>query len=444
MEPAPVPHIVEGNAELMERMKARPRKQNNSIFLLLFMAISSLFLTHQYIEFTPYSDSTSTSNRNDQSETLEPLMMSLPLIDNVTSPPRKQNTPSLFSNRHIATRYPRSPFLHSEGYQPTGGRLPLDPADYLMNPRMWRFVDNNTCLNEDVEPEPWQYRAPYAILLGAMKAGTHAVIESLWDHPWVVRTGHWELHFFNSQKAIRNDKGIHRSVTLRNYAQAVRKALVSNTSVEASFLENRHMMIESTPKYILNSDRIPELILCVSPWVKFLVILRNPIARAESHYRFLDESRKAANLPMVDWHEWINDDLRLLSGVLKATTRKEEYEEWKIYQRRPNSQQIVGRGLYIISLEDYLHTMNRRNKPRSDLWVIQSERFLKYRQKEYDKLLNFLELPPHTLINSSAPIHKTAGGAIPMPHPIRNLLRTLYRPYNARLYKLLEWDNVWD
>ena len=71
-------------------------------------------------------------------------------------------------------RYPRSPFKHG-GYRTTGGVLPVDAADYLEDPKMWRYVDNATC--RDTKPPDyhgfdhlsWQHRAPYAILLGGMK-----------------------------------------------------------------------------------------------------------------------------------------------------------------------------------------------------------------------------------------------------------------------------------
>jgi hypothetical protein len=457
------------------------RRNSTSVFLIGAVALAALFSSYQYLldvkaYYSPADPPTAhtleTANQK-PSSSQQSGHSSRPTttpqrIHNAT--PAATKIPPPFDVKHPARRYPsKSPFLHSEGYQPTGGTLPLDPADYLEDPHMWRFVDNTTCINKtaitsDSVPAQWQYRAPYAILLGAMKAGTHAVIESLWDHPLVVPTGHWELHFYDSPKAIRNEKGIQRDTTLRNYAQAVKRAMGSNVSLDSSFVwgttnhsssssSSNHdegripmVMVESSPKYIVNSDRIPEMIMCVSPWVKLMAILRNPVARVESHYRFLDESKRANTLPMVDWQVWIEDDLRLLqkAGVLNATTPEEEYLAWKFYQRRPHSQQIVGRGLYVIPLEHYLRAMERVGKPRSDLYVMQSEQFRLHRQGEYDKLLQFMGLPHHQLSNASEQIHKTLDGAMPMPDHIRQRLETLYRPYNARLYDLLGWSHVWD
>ena len=202
---------------------------------------------------------------------------------------------------------------------------------------------------------------------------------------------------------------------------------------------------ESSPRYLLSSDRIPHAILCVVPWVKLLAILRNPVDRVESHYKYLDQSRRRNEQPMVDWQTWINDDIRLLNeaGVFNATTQQDEWVAWKWYNRRPNSNLIVGRGLYVIQIEQYLDAMDQVGKPREDLFVMQSETFRRHPQREYDKLLQFLQLPPHTLKNTTEE-HVTSNQSLPMPPSIRKQLRELYAPYNQRLYQLLNWEPIWD
>jgi hypothetical protein len=120
-----------------------------------------------------------------------------------------------------------------------------------------------------------------------MKAVTHAVLQSLWEHPRVTRTSHWEVHFLNSHRAIRNDKEIFVGVTRQNYAQAFRKALSEFEFDFESFhnttsSNTRMVAIDTSPRYLLNSDWIPELILCATPWLKMMAILRDPIVRVES------------------------------------------------------------------------------------------------------------------------------------------------------------------
>jgi hypothetical protein len=209
--------------------------------------------------------------------------------------------------------------------------------------------------------------------------------------------------------------------------------------------------MESSPRYLLNSDRIPHLIMCTVPWVKLLVLVRNPIERAESQYRYLDEARRANDQPMVDWQTWVDDDLRLLTeaGVFTARTRVEERLAWKRYQRRPNSNMIIGRGLYVLQLLDYYETMDAYKKPRSDMLVLQSERFRRHQQSDYNIVLKFLDLPPHALENVTGNVHATQHkheSTSTMPDSIKEYLKQIYQPYNERLYELLGWrkDLRWD
>jgi hypothetical protein len=148
---------------------------------------------------------------------------------------------------------------------------------------------------------------------------------------------------------------------------------------------------------------------------------------------------------MVDWETWIQDDLLLLhmAGVLNATTSQKEYFAWKTYQRRPHSNQIVGRGLHVIQLEQYFEAMERVGKPKAELYVMQSERFCSHQREEYDRWLHFLDLPSHHLSNLTE-THRTSVSSTPMPDSIRRQLQDFYRPYNERLYQLLDWDRGWD
>ena len=388
----------------------------------------------------------------------------IPLASNtgkMKPPQQKSIKPPPWKNGGIIHHDMMQMPLLNQGYRPTGGKLPHDVAEFLMDPKMWKYVDNNTCITNDeggnlkssssitanstgLVGGLWQQRAPYALILGVMKGGTHALTKSLWEHPQIMPTGHWELHFYdNGGLAIRSDKGIYRHRSRENYAKLFLKS-IPNFPTETN---SKMMAIDASPRYILSSDRIPDAIFCITPWVKLLAIVRNPIDRAASQYRYLDETRKLYDKPMVDWETWIQDDIRLLkkAGVLNATSPKEEFEAWKLYQRSPNSNQIVGRGLYVIQIEQYFAAMDRHSKPRSDLLVIQSENFRNERQREYDKVLDFLHLPKRKLLNlTDEHITTNKHTSKPMPESIRIQLQDFYRPYNQRLYKLFGWDNAWD
>jgi hypothetical protein len=349
------------------------------------------------------------------------------------------------------------------GYKPTGGVVPKDDHK-LYDPRDWPSIDNGTCLEPSEEPPfPWQKRAPHAILLGTMKGGTHAGIDYLWQHPNIVRNyrDKKELHFYDFDVFQRNESGIPQRQNQIAYAEkfAVGYPDLFSDPVQRIAKEGMYA-IDDSPRYLLWSDRIPEAIMCVSPWAKLMAILRNPIDRAVSHFRFEDEARQRKSLvkkarPMVDWEVWIEDDLRLLkkAGVVRDWNEvdfdtfagsEEETLSWKRYLRQPNSNMILGRGLYAIQLEQYFSAMEKGGKSRSELLVIQSEDLLNNTEAVYGRMLDFLDLPPHRL-EDSQPKHKTtrSGSAQPLPDQLRKQLEVFYEPYNRRLYSLLHWDNVW-
>jgi hypothetical protein len=258
--------------------------------------------------------------------------------------------------------------------------------------------------------------------------------------------------------------------------------------------------MDSSPYYILASDRIPDAILCVAPWAKWLAILRNPISRAESHFRHLHQARFDNKKHMVDWQVWIEDDIRLLTsaGVLlpshlsyiwnNATTTSssswnatflqaefdafsgsvDEMQAWKRYNRSPSSQQIVGRGLYAIQIGHYIAALKRYHATRHDyhqkgnssndhnnatdddfqqelsktLLVITSEDLAAHTQDVYNRVLHFLELPKHVLMDTSK-VHASDTAKlqdVQMPQNVRLQLQRLYEPYNQRLYQMLKWN----
>ena len=433
----------------------RNRQRHRLICLLVLMIVALVQLGSFYQTQERNNDN---NNRSDLLPQVQPKedqvqeVVSKPSSNNLS----KRNSTGGYSKKRYATT--PSSANNNKGYKPTGGVLPLDTADYLQDPTFWPSVDNATCLhnsNKESSYPEWQRRAPFALLLGAMKAGTHAVTASLWEHPDIVPTTGFEpMHFYDTaENVVQSDQGIDALQTRNHYAQSFQTAIPDVALFQQLKSNPQLKAFESSPRYLIHSDRIPNLIGCVTPWVKLLAILRNPVDRVESHYRFIDQARRRQKKPMVDWETWIAHDLRLLTqaGVWnnKTTTNRTQAEEhlaWKTYQRRPGSYQIVGRGMYVIQLEQYLQTMRNWNISKDNLMVLQSERFRdsQSRQAEYDRLLDFLELAPHTLVNTTSDEHVTERNALPMPDHIRAQLTDLYAPYNQRLYQLLGWDRVWD
>jgi hypothetical protein len=180
------------------------------------------------------------------------------------------------------------------GYASSGGKLPTDYQKSYPDPRTWSAIDNGTCIDKSSQPASgfdWQVRAPHAILLGVMKGGTHALSEYLWDHPLVTppKNESHEFHFFDGKHFRRDKSGIPQKQNQMAYAQRVQMRYPDFFN---SHSNGKLYTIHDSPRYLLWSDRIPDAILCVTPWAKLMAVLRDPVERVISHYRFQDEGKQ--------------------------------------------------------------------------------------------------------------------------------------------------------
>ena len=106
---------------------------------------------------------------------------------------------------------------------------------------------------------------PSFLILGAQKAGTTALFEHLASHPAVVRPATKELQYFT----LHFDRG------LDWYRSQLR--------VEARTLE-RQRTFEASPYYLFHPD-VPARCAACCPHTKLIILVRDPVARALSHYR---------------------------------------------------------------------------------------------------------------------------------------------------------------
>lgn len=347
------------------------------------------------------------------------------------------------------------------GYQKTGGHMPKEP---ISGRTRWNSVNLEQCLKKgepDYPKQDWKRRTPHFLTLGNHKCGTQALTKYLWQHPQIAQTSRSELFFFvNEAFKFVSVNGIDRPMGRDLYQEELLKLMPRDISKTIKSKASKMITFDSTPRYFLDADRNPHMIMCLVPWAKLLVLFRNPVDRVESHYNYLNQARVRNRKAMVDWEVWINDDLQSLraAGVIAADRTAEQAKDfrgsaeevaaWKNYTRARNSQFVLGRGLYSIQLRQWYSVMEKFGKDRSELLAIQSEKLKKDTQGEYSKILDFLGLDDHTLGKfESKAVHTTKEAEhVPMPESVRRDLEVFYAPYNKELYRMLGdgWDGAWD
>jgi Sulfotransferase family len=157
------------------------------------------------------------------------------------------------------------------------------------------------CAVNRSDPLLHSVQVPSFIIAGTQKGGTTALFMMLRQHPNLVSTRHMEAHFFDRIPAVWNgtfstttdatsvaeeQKCQHQKKYFEMFdAQKLRDRILRLQSTLESPIDTLYTF-EKTPNYLCIS-RVPEYIHRITPWAKVLIVLRNPIDRAYSHFRML-------------------------------------------------------------------------------------------------------------------------------------------------------------
>ncbi|WP_164525487.1 sulfotransferase domain-containing protein [Siminovitchia acidinfaciens] len=221
-------------------------------------------------------------------------------------------------------------------------------------------------------------KLPDFIIMGEMKCGTTALYRYITDHPKVEPAKRKELAFFHAYY----DKGIEW--------------------YKSQFPDCEQCMTGEATGY-LKFPNVARKIHKVLPKIKLILILRNPVDRAYSHYH-----------------------MHLRKGIIsipfeKAIQGKSTY---------------LDKGIYVRKLKRWMEIF-----PREQFHIVQSEKLYKQPQKTMDEIFKFLGLPRYKL---NVYDHHNAGSYSKMNSETRKKLVDYYKPYNEELYQLLGEKFNWD
>jgi hypothetical protein len=397
--------------------------------------------------------------------------------DNERSLPLKEQSllslsSSLFSNYPLSslnlTSADRS---YMNGFSQRVRPVPLQRWKAFSNqfciddPQNWTSqLVRTTAMSEDGDKK-FHRRVPFALIVGTQKGGTTALYEKLGRHTNIQKLNKKELAFFDSfldedADIIRSDGGIFPGAALQAYHEKKVGKIIPLRFLQVSTQLN---IVDATPSYFFLSDRVPARVFCVCPWVKILILLRNPVDRAFSQYNMQyegDTTRKTKKSKQITFEEYVEMDWQVLKDIgvippsrLGATEieddwmgSKEQLDAWGKYAKLGLNSPI-GRGMYAIQLHQWLRAMKSAGKnPLTDLFVVQSERFQNDSHSIYLDVLRFLQLPTHSIMKERNSRVNSATNTNKMNETTKRHLEELFRPYNRQLEKLLgsKWKGVWE
>jgi hypothetical protein len=293
--------------------------------------------------------------------------------------------------------------------------------------------------------ESWQLRAPRFMLIGARDSGTTLLTSHLSHHSSLIPTWPPESNFFSVSsfdKAFvspKNKNDEHRKIHVRPARQ---RMYARHYPVRALRYNVSLMSMDATPHYLLQN---PHSILCVCPWVKLVVILRNPAHRVYASYQ------KAVS--KMGWtgtlEDYISLDVKNMkrAGLLSSggDTNRTVQDMWKTYLSI-TTDGPVGRSLYGIQLRQWFQALQEMGRdPSEAIIILRYEEYNENADRDYQRVLKFLDLP---LEQKSVATIKTNNSMVVEKRDEETMKRLskFFQPYNQQLYKLLgdDWKDCWN
>jgi hypothetical protein len=245
---------------------------------------------------------------------------------------------------------------------------------------------------------------PDFLIVGAQKAGTSSLHAYLAEHPSVIGPFTKEVHYFDDEE---------------NYARGL--AWYRSHFPFAFATRNRHQTFESSPKYLFfpwASDRIAQNL----PNAKIIILLRDPVERAISHY-FHNVRHGRETLPILDAFRAEEDRIG------------REYASSNPYTLGHFS--YKARGRYLPQIRRYWQLF-----PANNVLILSSEFFYGNTQTALSNVLNFLNLDTNVHIDVSRR-HNFGSNRTDIPKSARGYLASHFAPYNQALFEALGHSFPW-
>jgi hypothetical protein len=271
-------------------------------------------------------------------------------------------------------------------------------------------------------------------------------------HPHIVSSIQREGHFFDLWGRL----GTNASLLNETTVCAKRREYCSYWDPEElrDFNSTEHptFAFEKTPKYI-NLHYVPGLVKRVVPWVKILVILRNPVDRAYSEYKMNWEVNSGEWKTKLSFEQEVENEIRKMRR-LKYTNapplvgfdvnQTEDFEIPKhmtLQQRRFTrmAKKPINRGFYAQHLLNWMQYFELG----TTLKIVRYESFKENEAGTLNEIFDFIGAPHHSLNESMldrnlSPLQKKITRKLgPMSPTTRAYLQQMYKPFNDDLADLL-------
>jgi hypothetical protein len=255
---------------------------------------------------------------------------------------------------------------------------------------------------------------PDFLIIGAQRCGTTSLQRYLIQHPCVAPSFRKEVHFF--------DRNLKKGVTWyrAHFPSVPYKYFVTNV------LRRRFLTGEASAAYLFY-PHAPRKIFETVPRVRLIVLLRNPVDRAYSHYQH-EVSLKYESL---SFDEAIEQEQERLCGEREKMLADQSYDSYKY-----RHYSYLSRGAYAEQLSNWIKLFST-----DQMLILRSEDFFAEPARVFHQVLRFLELPACELAEYK---QYNAREYSSMNAATRRRLIDYFEPHNRRLRELVGQNFPWN
>ena len=276
---------------------------------------------------------------------------------------------------------------------------------------------------------------PQVFILGARKGGTTSLIKYLSAHPDF--TGANINDSFHA-----GETGYFSRFYYRNWRR-----------YKAQFIGEGHILGDSSVNNFVNC-RVPARMykFCGDSMrsMKFIVLLRDPVERFQSNYRFRVHAgfpayiKNRMNISQFVDREFNSFYDSLLKQRLDINTTQDDLND--LLCAFIPSKNAIYEGLYIVHLHHWVC-----NVPADNILIINSEEFFNHTTDVLTEVIHFIGLSPlsnETLASivshkyNSSPELKLEQPQHLLSLSERQRIRDLYQPFTVKLFDLLQWPHT--